>query len=178
MRTAAKLALLVPLIAAGAAAQYRHDPLNSQEVDQLRETAQEPIKRLPLMVKFARARMDTLDQLRAQSPTADRAAQIREALKDFTTIVDQLDDNIDDYADRGLDLRKPLKTIVDADTEFQTKLQAWKQAGTSDPAVAKEFPHYSFALDDALDAVKSNLDNAQKTLADQNAHPKELKKAQ
>ena len=175
MKTAVILALALAIVAPFAAAQ-RRDPLNSEEINQLRETAQEPVQRLPLMLKFASARMEMLEHLRTETTTPDRISQIRDVLQDFETLIDQLSDNIDDYADRGEDLRKPLKAIVETDTGFQTKLKAWKTSGTSDPAVAKEFRQYSFLLDNALDAVSSNLDNAEHTLADQTAHPSELKK--
>ena len=175
MNTAVKLALALAMVATCATAQ-RRDPLNSEEINQLRETAQEPVRRLPLMLKFASARMEILDHLRSQTASPDRVSQIREALQDFETLMDQLNDNIDDYADRGEDLRKPLKEIIQATAGFQTKLQAWKTAGAGDPAVAQEFRQYSFLLDNALDAVSSSLENAQQTLADQTAHASELKK--
>jgi len=45
--------LLLPM----ASAVPRHDPLTPAEIDQLRDTAQEPDQRLKLYVKFARARL-------------------------------------------------------------------------------------------------------------------------
>jgi uncharacterized phage infection (PIP) family protein YhgE len=175
MKTALILTLLATLVLPIAA--QRRDPLNTAEIDQLRETAQEPIKRLPLMVKFARARMDALEQLRtSEKPDPDRAAKVRELLEDFGTLMDQLDDNVDDYADRGEDLRKPLKEVIEAYTDFQAKLKTWKESAASDPAAAKEMREYSFVLEDTADAVNSGLDNAKKLLADQIAHRGELKK--
>ncbi len=175
MKTALKVALLA-LLTIPVAAQ-RRDPLNNAEIDQLRETAQEPVKRLPLMVKFARVRMDELERLRTtEKPGPERASKVRELLQDFGTLVDQLDDNVDDYADRGEDLRKPLKEVIDGDTEFQAKLKAWKDSAATDPAAAKEIREYSFVLEDTIDAVNSGLDNAKKLLADQIAHRGELKK--
>ena len=48
-------------------AAQKRDPLNEKEVDQMREAADWPDKRLELMVKFARDRMTAIDQLRAGS---------------------------------------------------------------------------------------------------------------
>ncbi len=175
MNTALKVALLA-MLALPLGAQ-RRDPLNNKEIDELRETAQEPDKRLQLMVKFARARMDALEQLRADAKAGpDRADQVRELLQDFGTLMDQLDDNVDDYADRGEDLRKPLPVVIEADTEFQSKLKVWKDSAASNPAQAKELREYRFVLEDTLDAVNSGLDNAKKLLADQIAHRGELKR--
>ena len=43
----------------------------------------------------------------------------------FTT---RLNDNIDTFVERKSDLRKPLKAIIEADTEFQAKLRALKSS--------------------------------------------------
>ena len=69
----------------------KRDPLNEKEVDEMRESADWPDKRLELMVKFARARMTAIDQLRANGKTAkDRPMQIHDLLEDFTTLVDEI----------------------------------------------------------------------------------------
>ena len=49
-------------------------------------------------------------------------------LDDFLLLYDELNDNIDTYVDRKDDIRKPLKVIIEADTEFQAKLRALKDA--------------------------------------------------
>jgi hypothetical protein len=41
---------------------------------------------------------------------------------------------------------------------------------------ARDYRDYSLLLDNAIDTVDSNLENAQHTLAYQNAHADELKK--
>jgi hypothetical protein len=168
MKTAWKLALIAALLVTPAAAQ-RHDPLTAAEADQIREASQDPARRLDLIVKFARVRLDALMQLRADPKAgADRAAKTHDLLEDFEAVIDELDDNIDDYSARNQDLRKPLKDVVDAETDFLAKLQTLK--GAPDEKV------YSFMLQDTIDAVSSSLDNAKSTLADQIAHKGELKK--
>ncbi len=170
MKNAYKAALLVALLATGAAAQ-RRDPLTRPEADEIREAAQEPVKRLGLFVKFARARMDAIEQLRADPKAGpDRAGKVHDLLQQFGAIVDELDDNIDDYADKNEDIRKALKDIVEADTGFQEKLKALKDAGGAEAAA------YNFVLLDTMDALNANLENAKKTLADQIANKGELKK--
>src|SRR5581483_1718763 len=75
------------------------EPLNNREIDELRETAQEPEKRLQLMVQFARARLAAIEQLRGEPRfAADRGARVHDLLEDFTKLVDEMGDNIDDYA--------------------------------------------------------------------------------
>ena len=171
-----KLAFLVmAVLVAGAAAQHR-DPLTDVEANQLRDTADDPPKRLGFMIKFARARLDAIDQLRADPKAeADRGTKVRDLLQEFGAIIDELDDNIDDYADRNIDLRKPLKEIIEADGDFQNKLKALTDAA-ADPHTAAQAREYKFVLQDSRDSLNSNLDNAKKLLAEQNANKGELKK--
>ncbi len=148
------------------------DPLNDKEADDLREAAQEPDKRLKLMVDYARARLQSIEQVRADPRRqADRGQQVHDLLKDFTEIVDELDDNIDDYADRHMDERKGLKAVIEGTTEFQLKLKALQEQSTP-----KEATDYSFVLQTATDSVNSALDNARETLQEQETEFKEAKK--
>src|SRR5437660_4398735 len=105
---------LTVLIALPLRAQVRErDPLTEKEVDQLRETAIEPEKRLKLMVELTRARMVAIDQLRADPKMAkDRGKRTHDLLEDIATLIDEIDDNAENYNERNADLRKPLKDMV------------------------------------------------------------------
>lgn len=155
------LAVLVLLATASLAhAQRQRDPLTEEEADQLRELRQEPLKRLRLIVKYARARMEAVERLRADPRIAGSGDQIRTMLEDFTNIIDEMDDNLDSY--KTDDLRKPLKQIIEADTEFQLKLRTLKEGTPEAQRVA-----YSFALDTAIDSVNASADTARAMLDDQ-----------
>jgi hypothetical protein len=54
-------------------AQRRDDPLTPPEINQLRDTAVEPELRMKLYVQFARARLVSLEQMRSDPKTTDRA---------------------------------------------------------------------------------------------------------
>ena len=54
-------ALAASLVASSPGGRVRRDPLTADEIDQLREQAQEPVNRLRLYIKFARARMVAID---------------------------------------------------------------------------------------------------------------------
>src|SRR2546421_4584360 len=100
------------------------DPLTEKEVDQLRETAIEPEKRLKLMVEFTKARMVAIEQLRTDPKLAkDRGQKIHDLLEDIASLVDEVDDNVENYSQRSADLRKPLKQVVEMDSDFQGKLR-------------------------------------------------------
>ncbi len=176
--SACKLALLVAAFVVTGAAAQRIDPLTSVEANQIRDAADDPAKRLSLMLKFARARLEAIDQLRADPKAgADRGPKVRDLLKEFGAIIEELDDNIDDYADRNTDLRKPLKEVIEADTEFQGKLKTLSDAA-NDPRAGAEAREYKFVLQDSSDSLSSDLDNAKKLLAEQIANKGELKKPQ
>src|SRR2546430_17092096 len=84
--------MLALLIALPLRSQVRdRDPLTEKEVDQLRETAIEPEKRLKLMVDFTRARMVAIDQLQSDPKMAkDRAQKIHDLLEDIASLVEEV----------------------------------------------------------------------------------------
>ena len=168
------LAALALLCVLPVAAQHRRDPLNPQEVDQLRDAMVEPDTRLKLYVKFARDRMDAVNKLRSDPKATNRAAQSHDLIADFLAIYDELNDNVDMYVDRKNDIRKPLKAVIEADTEFQAKLRAIKDSVNRDTGEAKQ---YEFVLNNAIDAVDSSADDHRKTLAEVEEYMKHKKKS-
>src|SRR5580700_7519718 len=120
----------VLLLAAGTVAQaQRHrEPLTQSEIDQIRDASWEPKQRLALYVQFTRARLVKLDEMRNDPKVKDRPRRTHDMLDDFLLLYDELNDNIDTYVDRKDDIRKPLKLIIEADTEFQAKLLALRDA--------------------------------------------------
>src|SRR6266496_476599 len=173
-RTTLRLALgLAMLLTLPLCAQRRRDPLNPLEIDQLRDAMLEPDTRLKLYVKFARDRMTALEQMRANPKTTDRPRQTHDKLEDFLAVYDELNDNIDMYVGRKDDIRKPLKLIIEADTEFQAKLRALKDSANTDAAEAKQ---YEFLLTNAIETVDSSADDHRKTVADVEEYMKRKKK--
>ena len=146
---------------------HDRDPLTEAEVDQLRETAIEPEKRLKLMVEFTKARMTSLEQVRTDPKAKDRGRRMHDLLEDISTLVDEIDDNVDDYSERSADLRKPLKQVVEMDSDFQTKLHELKNA-ENDPKNIDEASDYKFALDDAIESVDQSATTNRKLLDEQN----------
>jgi len=154
-------------------AQRRNDPLNPLEIDQLRDAMLDPDDRLKLYVKFCRDRMTKLEQMRADPKTTDRGLHTHDLLQDFLTIYEELDDNVEMYVGRKNDIRRPLKLVIEADTEFQSRLRALKDAANADPKEAKQ---YEFVLGDALDTVDSSAEDHRKTLTEVEEYVKRQKK--
>jgi len=161
------------LVTTAAWAQRHHDPFTSAEIDQIRDASWEPEQRLALYLKFARVRLVTLEQMRSDPKVKDRAQQTHDKLDDFLLIYDELNDNIDTYTDRKNDIRKPLKVILDADTEFQAKLRALKDAAG---VAAEETKQYEFVLTTALDTVDTSTEDHRKLLDEQEEASKHKKK--
>ncbi|MFZ0198347.1 MAG: hypothetical protein WB523_07085 [Candidatus Sulfotelmatobacter sp.] len=161
------------LTTSGAVAQHQRDPFTPGEIDQIRDTSWEPQLRLGLYVKFARTRLVGMEEMRNNPKTKDRAQQTHDRLDDFLLIYDELNDNIDTYVDRQNDIRKPLKMIIDADTEFQAKLLALRDAAGVSPEEAKQ---YEFILSSALDTVNSSANDHRQVLSDQEEAAKHKKK--
>ena len=155
----------------------RRDPLNNLEIDQLREAAQEPNDRLKLIVKFARARLESLEQARTDPnlKADERADRIHELIEDFTTIYDELGDNLDMYSDQKADFRKAMHVVIEGDSEFQNRLKAFQAAVTADPA-KNGTKQYQFVLQSAIEAVNAGASDHRKVLEEQNELAKERKK--
>jgi hypothetical protein len=156
-----------------ASTQRRRDPLNPLEIDQLRDAMVEPLQRLKLYVAFARVRLDTLEQMRRDPKTEDRGQKTHDMLGDFLAVYDELNENIDMYVDRKEDVRKPLKLVIEADTEFQSRVRAIKDAaGVS----ADEAKTYEFVLSNTLDTLDSSAEDHRKLMVEQEAAAKTKKR--
>jgi len=158
------LGALLLLACSWATAQRHRDPLTQPEIDQIRDASWEPRQRIPLYVQFARARLVKMELMRSDPKAKDRARQTHDLLDDFQLLYDELNDNIDTYVDRKDDIRKPLKVVIEADTEFQAKLLALRDAADVPSAEAHE---YEFVLTNVLEAVDSSSEDHRKLLADQ-----------
>jgi hypothetical protein len=159
--------MCVAVLAASASfvqAQRHREPLTQAEIDQIRDASWEPKQRLALYVQFTRARLAKMEEMRNDPKTKNRPQQTHDLLDDVQLLYDELNDNIDTYVDRKDDIRKPLKLVIEADTEFQAKLRALKDAADVPSAEARE---YEFVLNNVLDTVDTSAEEHRKLLADQ-----------
>jgi len=162
MRRAVLCVLVFLLASYFATAERKRDPLNRQEVDELREAAQDPNKRLGLLIKYMKARMLAIQQLQADPKIADRNQHIHDLLDDFNYLQDELDDNLDMYTRQAADFRKALKTAVEAYSDWQLRLRTLK-----DTAKPEETKLYGFVLETALENVNAGADTTRELLAEQ-----------
>jgi len=168
MSTAKKLALIVLVLTTTLAFARKRDPLTDAEADQLRQVALEPQKRLKLYIKFTEARLDSIDQARSDPKQAQgRGPAIHNLLEDFTALIDEINDNLDQYEGRGLDkdqtkdFHKGVKEVITAEQRFRARLRTLRHDIDTDPQTKTESRDYMFVLQDAEDALKTSLEIAQ-----------------
>ncbi len=161
------------VIAMTALAQAHHrDPLTEGEIDKIRDSAQLPEVRLKLYVEFARARLENIQKVHSDTKATDREKQTRDALQDFLDVYDELNTNVDTFADRGSDLRKGLKPVIEADTEFGAKLRAFR-ASLSNTQEARDD---EFLIGSAIEGVDAGAKDHRDLLAEQEETFKNKKK--
>jgi hypothetical protein len=170
-----RLAILLALLMAisALAQKQRRDPLTDPEIEKVRDSAQLPDVRLKLYIEFARARLEKLQQVRSDPKVTDREQQTREALQDFVDVYDELDENVDTFADRGEDIRKALKAVIEADTEFGSKLRAFKSSLAKNPNETRDD---EFLMNSAVEAVDAGAKDHRDLLAEQEESFKHKKK--
>lgn len=169
-RRAMAVGLLAFMVGAPWAAAQLRDPLTPAEADQVRNTAGNMDKRVPLLLQFAQLRLARFEQVRSASPRPpDRAAQLYALLRQYKAILPELDDAVDDLAagettsesaHHKYNVPKVLTPAIAALQKMQAQLHQWQTDST--PA---DLATYHFELQDCLDATGDSLQNAQQDLA-------------
>jgi hypothetical protein len=164
------LALLA--VVSGTATARKHDPLTYKEIDQLREVALEPEKRLKLLVDFARLRLTAIEEARAPKKSdGGDPPSLHDLMEDFLAVYDELDENVGMYEDRQADLRKALKIVLVADSEFHARLE-----GLQHNLTAEERTECDFIVGSIVEAVNSGTLEHKKLLGEQEAAARNKKK--
>src|ERR1035438_10040518 len=101
--------------------------------------------------------------LRGDPPSPTRPKQIHDYLQDFISLLDETNDNIDMSSSHHTDMRKGLKLLIEANSEWQLNLRQLKEQSP-----AEELQQYSFVLSNAVDAVADIAKTARETLQEQN----------
>lgn len=146
-------------------AQDDNDPLSPDEVQQIRDSNIHPDARIKLFLKFVEDRIDTLKQLTADPDAAHRMSQISDKLQEFTSLCDEMQDNMDNYDSEHADIRKSLKAVAEASAKWPEVLHALPQGANQD-----------YAVDNAVDSAQSANQEAKQLATEQEifftAHPK------
>lgn len=148
-------------------AQDKDDPLTDAEVDKLREVADQPMERIKLYMEYIGKRTDAIAEMTGDTRIQNKPPKIRKLLQEYTRLVDELQDNLDNYDETHLDVRKQLKLLV-------PESKKWLDIVNKPPPD----PAYDFPRKTAVDAGQSLVDQVTKLQTDQDKFFAEQKKKQ
>jgi hypothetical protein len=159
MKTIALAALcLATLLAPSLHAQIRDSALSQKEIEEVREARLDPVDCVLLYVKFLDLRVQEVQDLYAKPRRPGREQDTHDLLEQFTSIADELSDNLDDYGPRHADLRKALPKIITATDRWSSALKSPPDGDT-----------YNVARKVALESVRDLRESATELSSDQAA---------
>jgi hypothetical protein len=138
--------------------QQQESALSDGEVERLREAADDAPTRMMTFVDFLNQRADRLEKLTTGKRQPGREEDIHELMQQMTSILDDLDDNLDDYNKRHWDMRKALPKLLKASERWATVLRT-----------PPEDQEYNVARKLAIESLKDVQESAGQVLEEQKA---------
>jgi hypothetical protein len=158
------LAFLLFALALPLHAQRGETALSEGEIEQLRESAYVANDRVLVFIKFLDARNKSIQDLFAHPRKPGREQDTHDLLEQFTTIADELNDNLDDYGPHHRDIRKALPKLLDATERWSSNIKQPPENAT-----------YDLSRKLALEAIRDIREEAEHLIEDQKtwftAHP-------
>lgn len=138
--------------------------MSDAEIDRLREVAPYPPQRLLVFISFLDKRTQAIEKLDTGRRRPGREEDLRDLMNQFASISDDLEDNLDDYSQRHLDVRRVLPKLVAATERWATMLRT-----------PPEDEHYNVARKLSLTSLADVKESAEKMVIAQKtyflAHP-------
>ena len=123
MRIPLLLLLLLAVPLPRVHAQSRDSALSDSEVEKLRDLAPEYAERVLAFDEFLDQRARRIVALTAGRRHAGREEDLHEMMEQFTSITEDLEDNLEDYGPHHRDLRKVLPKLLAATDRWLTALK-------------------------------------------------------
>jgi hypothetical protein len=117
------LTLVLFALAMPLSAQRNENALSDAEVEQLRDSAYIANDRVLVFIKFLDSRVKRIQDMFAGPRRPGREQDTHDLLEQFTSIADELDDNLDDYGPRHRDIRKALPKLLEATERWASNLK-------------------------------------------------------
>jgi hypothetical protein len=105
-------------------AQRDDSALSEGEVEQLRESAYFPNDRVMVFIKLLDIRTKAIQDMYARPRRPGREQDTHDLYEQFTSIADELDDNLDDYGPHNRDIRKSLPKLIEATDRWATIIKS------------------------------------------------------
>lgn len=152
-------ALLLACSSTSMAQHQRTASLTDSEVEAVREAAVFPVERVKLYTKFLNERADKIKALTNRPKSGPRVLKLDDDLQDFTALLDEMNDNLDQYGDRHSDIRKALKPLSEDSSRWQTILRALPGE-----------PGFDLSRKEAIEAGEDLNDHIKRLLSEQEAY--------
>lgn len=161
MRIRLTLVLFAALLSAPTilhAQRNQESALTEAEVEALRDSAYVANDRLMTFIKFLDSRSSSIQSLATKPRRPGREEDLHALYEQFTSIADELDDNLDDLGPRHRDMRKALPKLLAATERWATALKT--------PA---ENEAYTVSRKLALEAVRDLRESSTQLIEEQKA---------
>lgn len=152
------LALVILALHPPLHAQASDNSLSNAEIEQLRDSAYYPRDRVLVFIKFLDERAAAVQNLFAHPRRPGREQDAHDLLEQFTSIANELEDNLDDYDTRHSDIRKSLPKLIEATDRWASNIKS----PPDDEA-------YNVSRKLALQAIRDVRDDATGLVASQKA---------
>ncbi len=149
------------------AQKEQRQPLSEAQIEKIREAGIDPGERIRLYSLFLDERADTIKGLTNRAKSSARSKRLDDELQDFTSLLDELGSNLDQYSERKADMRVGLKRLNESAPRWVGILKALPGESGFDEA-RKE----------AIEASEDIADDAKRLQAEQIAYFNEHKEQQ
>ena len=105
-------------------AQRGESSLSEGEVEQLRDSAYVPRDRVIVFVNFLNERSIAIHELFDHPRRPGREQDMHDLIEQFTSIANELEDNLDDYSSRHSDIRKSLPKLIEATDRWSSNIKS------------------------------------------------------
>ena len=113
-------ALLVPSVHA----QRNEATLSEGEIEQLRDSAYVANDRVMVFIKLIDTRIKLIEDMYAKPRRPGREQDTHDLFEQFTSLANELSDNLDDYSQRHRDIRKALPKLTEATEHWATAIRS------------------------------------------------------
>ncbi|HMF65781.1 MAG TPA: hypothetical protein VK608_16965 [Edaphobacter sp.] len=115
--------LTLALLAPCTLAQRSQATLSEGEIEQLRDSAYIANDRVMLFIKLIDVRIKFLEDLYAKPRRPGREQDTHDLMEQFSSLSNELSDNLDDYGPRHRDIRKALPKLIEATERWATVIK-------------------------------------------------------